>query len=178
VTVKGSEPGNRHVVTVDDSNLTVLNVTDPALPAAATSVLRVVAAHRPAVLAAAQRGETFLLEKNVRVAREGVFVSDRKVAELTQVVERIGQHDVAEIRIAKRDANAFGCTAAAYVGGAVLGGLPGALVGGAVNRDTGGALVGMMVGWPVGATVVYRKCRHKPEQLIYHAPPEHAFDVR
>lgn len=178
VTVKGSEPRNRHVVTVNDSELTVLNVTDPTLPAASTSVLRVVAARRPEVLAAAQRGETFLMEKNVRIAQEGVFVADRKVAALTQVVERIGRHDVTEISIAKRDANAFGCAAAAYVGGGVLGGLPGAVVGGAVNRDTGGALLGMMIGWPVGATVVYRKCRHKPEHLVYRAPPDHAFDVR
>jgi hypothetical protein len=167
VTVRGLEPGNRYLVTADDSELMVLNVSDPALPVSVRSALRHAAASHPGFLAAAQRGETFLLENDVRVARDGVFVADRKVAALTQVAERIGQHDVAEIRIAKRDANAFGCAVAAYFGGGFVGGMSGALVGGAVSRDTGGALTGMMIGWPVGAAIVYRTCRHKPEQVIY-----------
>ena len=42
-----------------------------------------------------------------------------------------------------------------------------AQIGGAVGRDSGPALVGMMVGWSVGAVYMYRKCRHKPEKVIY-----------
>jgi len=42
----------------------------------------------------AQKGGTFLLEKNVRLVSEDVFVADRKVADLGQIVARLSQTDL------------------------------------------------------------------------------------
>jgi hypothetical protein len=170
VTVKGSEPLHRYFVAGDDSSLTVLNVDAPALPRAARAVLRDVASTHSQYFSAAQQGGQFLLQKNVRLGPEGVFVADLKVADLSEVVEQYPRDAVAEIETAKIDSNPVGCALAGYYGGGIVGGLPGAFVGGAVGRDTGPALAGMMVGWSIGALYVYRKCRHKPEKVVYQAP--------
>jgi hypothetical protein len=170
VTVKGSPPVSRYFVAADDSDLSVLNVGDPALPTAARDVLRDVASTHPESFEAAKEGGAFVLEKNVRVGPDRVFVADRKVADLAQVVEQYGRPDITRIRAARTESNPVGCAFAGYFGGAVVGGLPGVLVGGAVGRDTGPALLGMMVGWSIGAVYLYRKCRHKPEKVIYLAP--------
>ena len=98
VTAAGFQPGKRIVVAADDSNLTVLNVTDPALPRAARSVLLDTASNRPEHFGEAQHGGTFLLDKNVRLESGGVFIGDQKVADLGQVVERIARTDVVEVR--------------------------------------------------------------------------------
>lgn len=169
VTVKGSLPVQRYFVAGDESNLTLLNVADPALSATARDVLRDVASNHPNYFPGARQGGTFVLEKNVRVAPDGVFVADRKVTELSQVVEQIERQDIAEITTAAIERNVAGCAVAGYYGGAIVGGLPGAVLSGAVGRDTGPALLGMMVGWSVGAAYVYLKCRHKPEAVIYRA---------
>jgi hypothetical protein len=118
---------------------------------------------------AAQKGGQFELEKNVRLGPDGVFIADRKVAGLAQVVEQYGRQGITEIRTAETESNSAGCALAGYFGGGIVGGLPGAIIGGAVGRDTGPALAGMMVGWSMGAVYVYRRCRHKPEKLIYSA---------
>src|SRR5438876_3645065 len=80
VTAKGSPPVNRYFVTGDDSDLTLLNVSDPALPTAVSDVLRDVASTHPEYFQAAQKGGRFVLEKNVGVGPDGVFVAARKVA--------------------------------------------------------------------------------------------------
>jgi hypothetical protein len=170
MTVKGSPSVRRSLVAADDSDLSVLNVGDPALPAAARDVLRDVATTHPESFQAAKKGGTFVLEKNVRVEPDGVFVADRKVTDLAQVVEQYGRPDITEIKAAKTESNPVGCAFAGYYGGAVVGGLPGVLIGSAVGRDTGPALLGMMVGWSMGAVYLYRKCRHKPEKVVYLAP--------
>jgi hypothetical protein len=170
VIVKDSPPVNRYFVAGDESDLTVLNVGDPALPTAARDVLRDLASTHPEYLLAAQKRGEFALVKNVRVGPDGVFLADRKVADLAQVVEQYGRPDIAEIQTARIESNPVGCALAGYYGGAVIGGLPGVLIGGAVGRDTGPALLSMMVGWSMGAVYVYRKCRHKPEKVIYLAP--------
>src|SRR5204862_2134446 len=85
---------------------------------------------------AAERGERFVLEEKVQIGADGVFVADRKVADLARVVEHHKAREIAEIKIASRESNPFGCAIAAYYGGAVIGGVPGALVGGAVGKDT------------------------------------------
>jgi len=170
VTLKDSPPVIRYFVAADGSGLSVLNVGAPALPGAASDVLRDVASTHPESFQAAKKGRAFVLEKNVRVGPAGVFVADRKVADLAQVVEQYGRPDIIEIKAAMAESNPVGCAFAGYYGGAVVGGLPGVLIGGAVGRDTGPALLGMMVGWSTGAVYLYRKCRHKPERVIYLAP--------
>jgi hypothetical protein len=167
VIVNASQLARRYFVAGDESSLTVLNVGAPALPVAARDVLRDLASTHPAYFSAAQKGGQFALDRNVRVGPDGVFVADRKVADLAQVVEQYGRHDITEVTTAMAESNPVGCALAGYFGGAIIGGLPGAAVGGAVGRDTGPALLGMMVGWSLGAVYVYRKCRHQPEKVIY-----------
>jgi hypothetical protein len=88
VTGQGSSTGNRYVVLADDSNLTVLNLTDPALPVEVTRVLRDAASEHPEGLASPLMGGTFI-SKNVRVVPGGVFVADRKVIDLGRVLQAI-----------------------------------------------------------------------------------------
>ena len=170
VTVQSAQIANRYFVAGDESGLTVLSVEAPALAGATSDVLRDLASAHPEYFLAARMGGRFVLEKNVRMGPDGVFVADRKVADLAQVVEQYGRHDISEIKTATIESNRVGCAFAGYYGGGLIGGLPGAVIGGAVGRDTGPALLGMMVGWFVGAVYVYGKCRHKPEKVIYSAP--------
>jgi hypothetical protein len=148
----------------------VLNVDDPALPAAARDVLRDIASTHPEYFPAAEKGGRFVLARNVRVGPDGVFVADRKVADLVQVVERYGRADITEILTARIESNPVGCAFAGYFLGGIVGGLPGGLIGGAVIGDTGGVLQGMMAGWAIGGVLMYRKCRHRPEKVLYRAP--------
>ena len=170
VNAKGAQRPSRYFVAGDESDLTVLNVDAPALPGAARDVLRNLASTHPEYFLAARKGGRFEFEKNVRMGPDGVFVADRKVADLAQVVEQYGRLDITEIKTAAIESNPVGCGFAGFYGGGLVGGLPGAVIGGAVGRDTGPALLGMMVGWFVGAVYVYGKCRHKPEKAIYSAP--------
>ena len=175
VTVKGSPPAQRYFVAGDESDLTVLTLTDPALPAAVRDVLRDMASNHPEYFPAAQKGGTFVLEKNVRVAPDGVFLADRKVADLPQVLEQIGRHDVAEIKTAKVGSNALGCVLTGYFLGGFAGGAAGGFIGVAVSRDKdAGFIRGMVVGMPIGGILVYRTCRHRqwflPAEVIYRAP--------
>jgi hypothetical protein len=167
VMVKNSQPASRYFVGGDESGLTMLNTDTPALPTTARNVLRSLASTHPEYFLAAQKGGQFQLEKNIRLGPDGVFIADRKVADLAQVVEQYGRQDITEIRTAEAESNPAGCALAGYFGGGVVGGVPGAIIGGAVGRDSGPALVGMMVGWSMGAVYMYRRCRHKPEKVIY-----------
>jgi hypothetical protein len=173
VSVSGVRRAQRFFISGDDSGLTVLNLGDPALSAAARDALRELAATHPEHLLAAQRGERFELGKKVRLGPDGVFVAEEKEADLARLVERYERPHVREIAIAPSRSNAFGCAVAGYFGGGVIGGLPGILVGRALGGDTGPALVGMTVGWAIGSVQIYRTCRHKPERAIYSAADVH-----
>ncbi len=170
VTVKGSPPVNRYFVAGDESHLTVLNVSNRSLPATTKHALRDAASTHPEYFRNAQGRQTFIVANGVRLGSDGVFVADRKVADLAQVVEQYRRPDISEIASARTDSNPVGCALAGYYGGAVVGGMPGVVIGGAVGGDTGPALRGMLVGWSLGSVYVYRKCRHKPEEILYIAP--------
>jgi hypothetical protein len=167
VVISGEKRAHRYLVAADEAELTVLNVGDPTLPVAARDALRDAASTHPQYFLAARKGGQFVVAKNVTISAEGVFVADRKVAELARVVERYGRDDIAAIATAATESNAVGCALAGYYGGGLIGGIPGALVGGAVGRDTGPVLLGMVAGWSVGAVHVFRTCRHRPEKMIY-----------
>jgi hypothetical protein len=169
VTVRASAPASRYFVAGDASNLTVLNVGAPTLPIVARNVLRDLASTHPEYFLSALKGGALALDKNVRVSPDGVFVADRKVADLAQVIEEFGRGEITEIATTALESNAVGCAFVGYYGGGIVGGIPGVLIGAAVGGVTGPALVGMMIGWSVGAVEVYRKCKHKPEKLIYSA---------
>ena len=121
VTVKGSKPVRRYVVLAGESELTALNLTDPTLPRAATRVLRDMASNHPEYFAAVGTGGYFQ-SNNVRMGPAGVFVADRKVADLSQVVETIARDDVVQIgavddgpRVSVRKAAAVGAAIGAAV---------------------------------------------------------------
>jgi hypothetical protein len=176
VTVEGSQPGGRYVVRVDDSNLTVLNVADPALPAAVKPVLRRVASSHPDYLSAAQQGGTFLLEQSVRLRPDGVFVGDRKVADRGQVIETIARDDVAEIKTRRKGRGVWGHLGP--LGGYFVGALSGGVVAGiacqaAAGRDrcdSGAFLIGALGGGIAGGVYGFRAANRETEDVIYRAP--------
>ncbi len=97
LSVQGSQPVTRYVVQADESKLTVLNLSAPTLTAVARHALRDIASKHPDYFMSAAQGGTFLLDKNLRLTRDGVFIADQKVADFGQVVETIARTDVVEI---------------------------------------------------------------------------------
>jgi hypothetical protein len=97
LTVSGSPPHKRSVLRANESGLTVLNVTDPAIPPAVAGVLIDTAQEHPDYFGKAQQGATFRLNRHVRLAPDGVFLDDRRVVELGQLVEQVERDNVAEI---------------------------------------------------------------------------------
>lgn len=117
VTVRGSQPGTRYVVRADESDLTVLNLSNLPLQFDARRVLVNMASRQPEYLTDPDQAGV-VVQKDVRVGPDGVFMADRKVADLGQIVERITRNDVAEIRTPKSERNAFECAVEGYfVGG-------------------------------------------------------------
>ncbi|HEY6357663.1 MAG TPA: hypothetical protein VIX35_05440 [Vicinamibacterales bacterium] len=171
VTANGSQLGERYVLSTSESGITMLNLADPTLPARAREVLRHLAEHSPALFADAQQGGTFPLEKNVRLMSQGVFVADRKVADLGRLVDTVARADIFEItEIAgvKHARNALRGALIGAIGGGAIGYVTGAcksnsfvcLRGLATIFIAGlGAAVGAVVGAAVGrpkVTVIYR----------------------
>ena len=144
----------------DEPDLIVLNVADLKLPPAVRDVLRTVASRHADYVLAAQNGGEFVLGKTVRMGPDGVFVADRKVADLGQIVENIERTDVLEIS-----------TRARHIGrsakrGAGIGALAGAVTAGpfgialtVASGVTGagyGAIIGALVGTAKKQDVIYR----------------------
>ena len=169
VNARGIPPARRRFVVADDFVLTVLNLDEPPLPTRARDALREVASVHPEYFSAAEKGDRFVFSGNVRLERDGVFVSDQKVAALDEVVRRYQRSDITEITIVGDDGNRAECAFAGYFLGAIVGGLPGALVGGVIG-DSGGALQGMVAGWAIGGVAMYRRCRDRPDTVLYRAP--------
>ena len=96
VSTRSSDLGRRCVVSATESDLTVLNLTE-SLGEEVADVLRRVAWEHPEYFARVRARATFLLEKNVQLAPEGVLVAGRKVADLKQIIESITRADVVEI---------------------------------------------------------------------------------
>jgi hypothetical protein len=182
VTVKDSPPGRRYFVGADESDLTVLNVTDPMLPAAARDVLRGLASSHAEYFPAAEKGGQFVLEKSVRLGSDGMFIADRKVIDLTQVIEHIARPVVAEI-INPGRARAKGGDPALALPIFVLGGIAGAFIGAGVGGPCSGVpncvsdapprglFVGGLVGG-VGAVALAHNAlfSQKTDGVVYRAP--------
>ena len=96
VTTPAMQAGKRLFLSADESGLMLLNLTDPSLPAAARRVLRDMASNHQGYFTDA--GSWAWVDRDVRVARDGVFVVDQKVADLGQVVARVSRADVVEIK--------------------------------------------------------------------------------
>jgi hypothetical protein len=119
VTVTGSSPSKRYFVVASDAQLTVLNLTDPLLPATATRVLRDMASHRPEHLAAAQERHV-IVEDRVRVGPDAVFVEDQKVADLKDVLQTIARTDIINVEVAHNISTAAQVVIGAAIGVAVF----------------------------------------------------------
>ena len=93
VTVEGSTPADRYYVQLNDTVVVLLNLSAPDLP---KRQLLNMAIDNPAWIAGAAK--TTYRDNNLRVGPDGVFVKDKKVAELNQVVEWVPRAKVTDIQ--------------------------------------------------------------------------------
>jgi hypothetical protein len=77
--------------------LTVLDLTDPTIPAAVREALIEAASAHPECFTGATLGCNVRLNKRVRLEDGTVFLGDRIAIELKSVIERIDRNDIAEI---------------------------------------------------------------------------------
>ncbi len=103
ITITGSQPGRRYVLWADESGVSVVNLSSPALPPRAASALRKAASNHPLYFTDALQIGPLALDRNVRLDSGAVFVDGAKVATLEQVVERITRPQVVEVRSPSRD---------------------------------------------------------------------------
>jgi hypothetical protein len=175
VTVQGSQPSTRHFLLADQSELTLLNLTDPTLPASAIRVLVDTASHHPEYFGAAQAGDSFVLDKNMRMGPDGVVVGDRKVADLGAVVERVMRSEVREVSSRGRTGGSVVGATVGAAGGLLLGGLLALNLaykqcGGSCNDEK--ALIGLsLIGLPIASGVLgHRAFGRKTTDVIYKVP--------
>jgi hypothetical protein len=176
VTARGSQAGARQVILANEYGLTVLNLTNPAVPPAAKSVLSDVASHHPDYFTAAQGGRRFVLDRNVRIGPDGVFVADRKIADLAELTENLMRDEVLQIEGPTRARGSVAGAVLGAGGGFLLGAL--AFVAQALRDDCAGGCgtsnalaVVALVGLPVaGGILGYRISSHETRDVIYRAP--------
>ena len=161
--VGGLEPKSRQVVLADESALVVLNLTGRMLPANAGRVLRNMAGQHPAYFTAMQDGRAFA-EDDVRVGRDGLFVANRRIADLEQVVERFARNDISEIR--------GPVVARGSVSGAVLGGWLGFAAGavpGLGGAPEAAAWILMIGSVALGSWLGFQWSSHEKDGVVYRA---------
>jgi hypothetical protein len=164
VTLTRARAMTRSFVSANASTVTVLNLTNAALPPVAIRVLREMAARQPENFAA-MRGSASFAVGDVRVGRDGVFVGGRKAAELAQVVETLARNDVAEI------------SGPVVARGSVLGAVVGGWVGFAIGVVPGLGGVSAGLAWPlaiasmaVGGYLGSHWSSHETDGVIYQTP--------
>ena len=175
VTLRRSNPVKRYFLSANESSLTVLNLTDPTLSQAVTNVLREVALHRPQSILAVRTGGTLVLEKNLRLGPDGLFVANRKIADLQHIVETNPRIDVAEVGTRRNVRGLWGHLGG--VGGYFVGSMAGGYGAGlacqaALGRgrcDTGAFLGGMVVGGITGLVYGLRAEDREIDEVIYRA---------
>ena len=163
VSTTRSRASTRVFVAADETRLIVLNLSSPALTPASIRVLRAMAAQRPETFLTL-RTSGGLVQDDVRVGRDGVFVAARKVGDLEDIVETIARDDVVEID--------GPVVARGSVAGATLGGWLGFAVG--VVPGLGG--VEAAAAWPIlvgsvvlGAYLGHRWSSHTTDDIVYKA---------
>jgi len=173
VTVKGSQPGRRYFVLADESDLTVLNLTDPTLPPAARRVLLAMTLNQREFFTA-HKGA--FVDAEVRVSPDGVFVDNRKVADLQHIIETRARKDVVEMKTRHKGRGVWGHLGplGGYFVGAMSGGVVAGLACQAVRGrdrcDTGPFLTGALVGGIAGGVYGFRAANRETENVIYYAP--------
>lgn len=162
--IKGSQSHSYYLVFTDASGITVLDLTNQTLPAPASRVLRDMASHHPESFSALSRNGA-LVQDNVRVERDGVFVAGRRVADLEEVVQTFARSDVAEIR---GPVVAHGSVVGAMFGGSLalgVGVVP--ALGGASDAVAWLALIGSVA---LGGYLGFHGASHATEGIVYRAP--------
>jgi hypothetical protein len=164
VTLRGASPVPRYFVTADDSTLVVLNLTLASLPSSAAHSLRDMAAQHPDHVLAAQKTGAFR-QNNVQIGRDGIFVSDRKIAELDEIVESVPRDRVRQI---------IGpVVARGSAAGTLIGGWLGFAVGAVPALGGAPAVVGWLVALGSTATgghIGFNSSSHETAGLVYRAP--------
>src|SRR5688500_8675189 len=84
----GGRAASRIFVTADESKLIVLDHAGPPLNSTVRSVMQEIASTHPQYLLQLSAGSQFV-QDNVRLAPDGVFLEDRKVTEISDVVKQI-----------------------------------------------------------------------------------------
>jgi hypothetical protein len=163
VSTTRSRASTRFFVTADDTRLIALNVSSPALTPGSIRVLRAMAAEHPGAIASLQVTGA-LVQDDVRIGRDGVFLADRRVASFEEIVETIARDDVLEIDgpVVVRGSIA-GPTLGGWLGFAV-GVVPG--LGGVEAAAAWPILVGSVV---LGAYLGYRWSSHSTDGIVYKA---------
>ena len=93
ITIEGSESAERYFVQLNDKDVVVLNLTAPNLP---KRQLLNMAVDNPEWIA--NTSKTTYRDNNLRVGPDGIFVKNKKVAELNQVILRIPRVRVTAIQ--------------------------------------------------------------------------------
>lgn len=124
---------------------------------------------------AAERGVRVALNDSVSLSPEGVFDRTQKVAELMQVVERIGAQEIAGITGGKSAGRRVGCGLVAWFGGGIAGGMIGGLIGALLSPHShdqfpASFVIGLVAGEAAGIAFVWHKCWSTGTRTIYSAP--------
>jgi hypothetical protein len=155
---------DRIFVSADASQVTVLSLDVPSLPASAMHELRDMAARHPNYFAALLTSGA-LQQGRVRLGRDGLFVSDRRIAALAEVVETLPREAVREIR---GPVVARGSLAGAIVG--VWLGFSAGVVPGLGGADEGVAYAALLGATTFGGWLGYHWSNHAEEGVVYRAP--------
>jgi len=119
VTARGTPPATRYFVAADGVGLWVLNLSDSALPGNAMRRLRDIASTHPEYFMAQTGG---FVDADMRAVPDGgVFMANRKVADLGQIVGRIARADVTEVATPVRMRGSTGVTVAGMAAGFAFG---------------------------------------------------------
>jgi hypothetical protein len=93
ITLEGAAPVERYFVQVNDTKLIVLNLSAPDLP---KRQLLNMAIDNPSWIAGTSK--TTYRDNSLRIGPDGLFVKDKKVAQLDQVVEWIPREKVTAVQ--------------------------------------------------------------------------------
>lgn len=93
ITLEGAAPVERYFVQVNDTKLIVLNLSAPDLP---KRQLLNMAIDNPSWIAGTSK--TTYRDNSLRIGPDGLFVKNRKVAQLNQVVEWIPREKVTAVQ--------------------------------------------------------------------------------
>lgn len=174
LTTRGAPSSRRYLVRTSDSELTILNLTDPSIPRAATRMLSDMVVHHADYLAGVRRGQ--YVDRDLRVGPDGVFFANQKVADLSRIVETIARTAVTEVRTLARGRGFWGHLGP--LGGYFVGAMTGGVAAGFICRaaagrnacDTGAFLAGGVGGGIVGGVHGFRAANHESDDIIYRAP--------